>query len=410
MSFGANFSTLILNVTPPLINFACSISKFKSPVNEWNFVSNTVNTAGYNNSLRFSVSVSTGGSGSRAYMYVDSALQYNDNGTWRNISWQRDRAGKYYDNDDFYSCPCIIIRNKRSGKYLILSNTENGCVTYDSVSPHIENQGGIPTAFLATTAYDRSTNYVVVYDEVSVDAIVEDADDPFAFGGTSGTGGGQGTFSGTGDAISIPSLPTLSATDAGFITIFNPSIAQLNALASYMWNDPGFDITTFRRLFADPMNCILGLSIVPVNVTGGGTKEVKVGNMPTGVHMTYASAQYVEVDCGSLDVKEYWGAYLDYDPYTKAEIYLPYCGTHPIAVDDIMNKIVHVVYHVDILSGACCAYVKCGSSVFLYWSVFSFRTCFRKRLDKCNKWRSIHSWVCWHDGGHGRIECSDGSW
>ena len=28
-----------------------------------------------------------------------------------------------------------------------------------------------------------------------------------------------------------------------------------------------------------------------------------------------------------------------------------------------MGKAVHVVYHVDILSGACCAYVKCGGSV-----------------------------------------------
>ena len=79
--------------------------------------------------------------------------------------------------------------------------------------------------------------------------------------------------------------------------------------------------------------------------------------------MSVASSQYVEVDCGTLNVNEYWGAYLDYDPYTKAEIYLPYIGTHPISTDDIMGKAVHVVYHVDILSGACCAYVKCGDTV-----------------------------------------------
>lgn len=186
--------------------------------------------------------------------------------------------------------------------------------------------------------------------------------DPYSPGGASGTGGGTGTFSGTGDSIEVPGLPTLSAVSTGFITLFNPSIAQMQSLANYMWSDL-FDLDTFKKIFADPMDCILGLSIVPVAVPNGGTAEVKVGNISTGVSMTVASTQYVEVDCGTLNVEEYWGSYLDYDPYTKAEIYLPYCGTHPIAVDDIMGKSVHVKYHVDILSGACVAYVKCGSSV-----------------------------------------------
>lgn len=186
--------------------------------------------------------------------------------------------------------------------------------------------------------------------------------DPYSTGGNSGAGGGTGNFDGTGDNIDFPSLPTLSATDTGFITLFNPSAGELKSLASYMWGDL-FDINTWKKIFADPMDAILGLSIVPVAVPNGGSKSITVGNISTGVTMNSAGAQYVEVDCGTLNVNEYWGAYLDYEPYTKAEIYLPYIGTHPIAVDDIMNKAVHVKYHVDILSGACCAYVKCGGSV-----------------------------------------------
>lgn len=181
--------------------------------------------------------------------------------------------------------------------------------------------------------------------------------------GTSGPGGGTGNFDGTGDDIDIPGLPTLSATDAGFITLFNPSVSQMRNLATYMWSNPLFDLDAWKKIFADPMDAILGLSIVPVAVPNGGSKVVTVGNIPTGVSMTVSASQYVEVDCGTLNVNEYWGAYLDYDPYTKAEIYLPYCGTHPLAVDDIMGKAVTVKYHIDILSGACTAFVKCGGSV-----------------------------------------------
>lgn len=202
-------------------------------------------------------------------------------------------------------------------------------------------------------------NWLQYFD--NLEPFVEDTD-PYSKGGDTETGGGTGDFDGTSDDISIPELPTLSATSTNFITLFNPSLGELQNLANYMWSDL-FDLDTFKKIFADPMDCILGLSIVPVAVPSGGSKAVTVGNISTGVTMQVASAQYVSVDCGTLNVNEYWGAYLDYDPYTKAEIYLPYIGTHPIAVDDIMGKAVHVVYHVDILSGACTAYVQCGGSV-----------------------------------------------
>lgn len=186
--------------------------------------------------------------------------------------------------------------------------------------------------------------------------------DPFEPGGSTEPSDGIGDFDDTSDEIEIPNLPTLDATDTGFITLFNPSLTELRNLASYMWSGL-FDIDTFRKLFADPMDCILGLSIVPVAVPNGASKEVRVGNIGTGVSMTTAAQQYVKVQCGSINLKEYWGAYLDYAPYTKAEIYLPYIGTHPLAIDDVMNKTITVEYHVDILSGACTAFVKCGASV-----------------------------------------------
>lgn len=187
-------------------------------------------------------------------------------------------------------------------------------------------------------------------------------DDPYSIGGNSGVGGGTGTFTDTGDIISIPALPTLSAVDTNFITLYNPSIAQLRTLASYMWSGL-FDLDTFKKIFADPMNAILGLSVVPVNVPSGTVNPVKIGNIDTGVTMTVAASQYVSVDCGTINVPEYWGAYLDFDPYTKIEIYLPYVGIRPMSADCVVGKSVHVVYHVDILSGACTAYVAIGGTV-----------------------------------------------
>lgn len=189
-------------------------------------------------------------------------------------------------------------------------------------------------------------------------------DDPYVddSGQHTESGGGGGSYDNRSDDVDFPDLPRLSATDTGFITLFNPSLSQLQNLANYMWGSL-FDITTWKKIFADPMDAILGLSIVPVSVPDGGNVAVKVGNIATNVSMNKAGSQYVEVDCGALNLKEYFGAYLDYDPYTKVDIYLPYIGVRPLSVDDVMKKTVHVKYHVDILSGACCAYIKCGNSV-----------------------------------------------
>lgn len=199
------------------------------------------------------------------------------------------------------------------------------------------------------------------YDGITITE-TEPTYDPFGPGGESGPGGGGGSFDNTSTPIEIPNLPSISAASTGFISLFNPSLSQLNDLASYLWSDL-FEIDGWKKLFADPMDAILGLSILPVTVPSGGAREVKVGNIGTGISLTVAASQFVEVDCGSIDVNEYWGAYLDYEPYTQAQIFLPYIGTRPISVDEIMGKTVRVVYHVDILTGACCCFVKCGDSV-----------------------------------------------
>ena len=253
-----------------------------------------------------------------------------------------------------------------------------------------------------TGSHLPSASTIAIAEALLNDSYIDN--DPYSRGDVSDVGGGTGTFSDTGDLISVPSLPTLSATSAGFITLFNPSVAQMASLAAYMWTG-AFDLDTFKKIFANPMDCILGLSIVPVDVPAGAAAEVKVGNIGTGISMTTAASQYVEVDCGTLNVEEFWGAYLDYDPYTKAEIYLPYIGTHPVAVDDIMGKSVHVIYHVDILSGACIAYIQCDGTV-----LYSFiGQCSSSIPISGNDWTNVVNGVLSIAGAVGSMVASGGA-
>lgn len=188
-------------------------------------------------------------------------------------------------------------------------------------------------------------------------------EDPYSGAGDSTTGGGDGTFDGSSDPVPVPNLPSVGAQDSGFITLFAPTAQQMKDLAHFMWVNPVFDLSAFKKLFADPMDCILGLSVVPVTVPTSGAKNVNIGNLITTVTMNVASQQYIEVDCGTVTMDRFFGSYLDFEPYTKISLFLPYCGTHSLNMDDIAGKTIGIVYHIDILTGSCIAFVKCGDSV-----------------------------------------------
>lgn len=191
----------------------------------------------------------------------------------------------------------------------------------------------------------------------------EDPDkDPFEEGGFSTVGGGMGHWDMDSDMIDIPDLPVIGAQSSNLLTLYSPTSQQLGALNNYLWSD-FWEIASFKKIVANPMDCIVSLLILPCTVPTSGTREIKVGSLSTGVTSNNASNQFIKVNCGNISVKEFSGSYLDYSPYTKAEIYLPYIGTKSINVDDIMDRVVNVTYHIDILTGSCLAFVSANGTV-----------------------------------------------
>lgn len=188
--------------------------------------------------------------------------------------------------------------------------------------------------------------------------------DPYEPGGTSGPGGGtDGTFDFTSTDVPIPPLPGIGAVNTGFLTLYKPTAGELQSTAQYMWSG-AFDPENLRKLFANPMDAILGLHIVPTasGHPAAASSTLQIGNISTGLSMARVTEQYYELDCGTITISPKWGAYLDYSPYSKLSLYLPYIGIVPISPDDCMGGNIRVVYHVDILSGSCCVYVYCTSN------------------------------------------------
>lgn len=186
--------------------------------------------------------------------------------------------------------------------------------------------------------------------------------DPYSGAGESEPGAEEATFDFDSTEIDFGTPPTLTA--AGMVELYIPSTSDLASLAQYLWAG-SFDPDNFKKLFADPMDAIIGLQIVPVTATEIGTSPdtLYVGNISTGLSMPKATRQYVPVDCGSLSIPRRLGSYLDYSPHTEMQLYLPYIGFVDISPDDCMGGTVSVKYLVDIIGGTCVAQVKCNDHV-----------------------------------------------
>lgn len=185
-------------------------------------------------------------------------------------------------------------------------------------------------------------------------------DDPNKQGGNSKTGGGHGNFDRTSDTIQVPSLPTLNATKAGFVTLYKPSLTDLVNLAEYLWSSNIINILI--QYFSNPMDIIIGLGIVPVDPTASTSGFPSAGTITVPYSFSIIDSQYYELDCGSITLEEFWGSALDYAPYTQVQIYLPYVGVRELNVDEIMGKSIGVKYHIDLFGGACVAFVTVGGS------------------------------------------------
>lgn len=187
-------------------------------------------------------------------------------------------------------------------------------------------------------------------------------------GDVSGEGGYGGTFDKTSDTISLPSLPNVSASNCGFVDLFKMSLANTLSLSNFLWTRIDEIGETLRKVLSNPMDAIISLSLTNITLPDGADVDIKLGGFSTGVHGERTVSQFAVVDCGTITVPLYWGTALDYSPNAKAEIYLPCIGTQPINIDDILGKNVQVVYHCDLLSGACIAYILVNGSVMYQYT------------------------------------------
>lgn len=158
----------------------------------------------------------------------------------------------------------------------------------------------------------------------------------------------------TGTGTTPPVVAPTGQASALF-AVYNPSQAALNSFGAWLWSSNFID--QVLKLFNNPMQSIIGLHKIFAAPPISGSGTIRVGYLDSGVGSNLVGSQYVTVNCGTVNVREQYGNVFDYTD-THIRLYLPFIGIVPLDTADVMRGAVTVVYHVDVITGACLAEVR----------------------------------------------------
>lgn len=166
-------------------------------------------------------------------------------------------------------------------------------------------------------------------------------------GGTSGPGGGNGEYDDSGDSVGAGIPPALLAPQTSHM--YRATNADLSSIMSFINN------TSEEEVRSKYIGSVMNISLVGIpkswSMSLGTAEDFKLAGTDTGVDLQPLRTQFLTGSLGTFKIDEYFGTFLDYDPYTKIQIYLPYVGFTDLSANEIIGNECELVASIDLMSG-----------------------------------------------------------
>lgn len=153
-------------------------------------------------------------------------------------------------------------------------------------------------------------------------------------------------------------LPFAVPVNAGFFNIYSPTINELRTFNQELWSEN--IITQLKNMFTNPLDSILSLHMLYATPQLSTEKtNIICGYTQFNVQSNTVTNSTIVLDFGTVTINECFGNYLDYEPYTKMSIYLPFIGYQDINTSIFTNAQCNIIYKIDVLTGVCVAELRC---------------------------------------------------
>ena len=96
---------------------------------------------------------------------------------------------------------------------------------------------------------------------------------------------------------------------------------------------------------------------LPVDAPTSGARTPAIGDFHWDKAYPIINNEFVEIDCGNIEIPPYWDSAFDMSPYTRLSVSLPFIGVKEIDADEVMGANINIKYHVDVCTGDCVAFI-----------------------------------------------------
>lgn len=131
-------------------------------------------------------------------------------------------------------------------------------------------------------------------------------------------------------------------------TSYVVSDSALGELSSKLWSKSFID-----QIFAansDPLANVVSCKIIP-RLVSGQMRHIILGNYDTEIDAEYITNN-IKFTVGTIDIEPHYNSFLDYAPYTKLTMFLPFLGFKELDTSQFMGRTMEVEYVIDIITSS----------------------------------------------------------
>ena len=130
---------------------------------------------------------------------------------------------------------------------------------------------------------------------------------------------------------------------------FQISDIELRKLSQFLWSSNFFDNVLLVN--NRPIENIISLKAVIGNAsTTGSSQALTLGNVASTVNVV-PCAETITINVGGITIPKKYNNFLDFEPYTKVQIYLPFYGTAMLNSSLVVGRRIDIVYIIDVITG-----------------------------------------------------------
>ena len=153
--------------------------------------------------------------------------------------------------------------------------------------------------------------------------------------------------------LSFPSI--VPSSGSGLIHVYNPTPDEMIAFGHWLWVT--YADASIQKLWNNPFDGVISAHELYATPSTDGRDNIRSGFLVCPTSAALVRQRYTQINCGSIVIPEWYNNYLDYAPYSKAHVYLPFIGIVELDVDDIVGHGINILYHVDAYNGSCIAQI-----------------------------------------------------